>query len=513
MHPRILLPLVFLLAIWFPVLEILQLEWRLNEQYQYGYFVPFFTLYLLYLRWDDRPAAAPSSGRSCMPVLLLGTLLFVPLKLVHTANPDWRLIYWIATLLATSLTLLWIHQIGGRRWVRHFAPALAMILFAVPWITGVENQITSTLMEFVSAFTVEVLNLAGIFAVRSGNVIVLQGAVVGVEEACSGVRSFQSALMAGYLFGELLRFRMPTRLLLITLGAGVNFLLNLGRTLILTLISLNLGPELFEAWHDRVGNAVALGGFLTVALLAWLLRRIFKPQSPESEQQKSADASESSALRVLPASLYIALVGGVILAFAFNAFWYRQVQDSSRGFDYHSIQWESVSNPIESREMDPVAVAQLKFSEGTHRNWTDSSGIRWTAFYFHWDQGRISSHAGIHRPENCLPSAGISLAATHESMVWQSPEGYTIPFQTMTFKGMGTTTYVFFAVWDENGAEPWISTTWGERLSDVWKRRVVTGRHSLQFLAENATSLEQARRECLSTLDRMYGRSGQPTAN
>lgn len=512
MHPRILLPLVFLLAIWFPVLEILELEWRLNEQYQYGYFVPFFTLYLLYLRWDDRPIAVPPGNRF-IPVLLMGTLLFVPLKLVHTTNPDWRLIYWVATLLATSLTLLWIHQIGGRRWVRHFAPALAMILFAVPWITGVENQITRTLMEFVSAFTVEVLNLAGIFAVRSGNVIVLQGAVVGVEEACSGVRSFQSALMAGYLFGELLRFQMPTRLLLIALGACANFLLNLGRTLILTLISLNFGPEVFEAWHDKVGNAVALGGFLTVALLAWLLRRIFKTHSSESRQHKPTDANTVNALRVLPASLYIALIAGVILAFAFNAFWYRQVQEPSRGFDYHSIHWESVSSQIETREMDPIAVAQLKFSEGTHRVWTDSAGIRWTAFYFQWNQGRISSHAGIHRPENCLPSAGISLAATHESMVWQSPEGYTIPFQTMTFKGMGSTTYVFFAVWDENGAEPWISTTWRERLSDVMKRRVVTGRHSLQFLAENATSLEQARRQCLSTLNRMYERSGPSASN
>ncbi|MBV9657778.1 MAG: archaeosortase/exosortase family protein, partial [Verrucomicrobia bacterium] len=34
-------------------------EWSINEQYQYGWFVPFFSLYLFWVRWQERPAPAP----------------------------------------------------------------------------------------------------------------------------------------------------------------------------------------------------------------------------------------------------------------------------------------------------------------------------------------------------------------------------------------------------------------------------------------------------------------------
>jgi len=30
-------------------------EWAINEQYNYGWFVPFFCAYLFWLRWENRP--------------------------------------------------------------------------------------------------------------------------------------------------------------------------------------------------------------------------------------------------------------------------------------------------------------------------------------------------------------------------------------------------------------------------------------------------------------------------
>src|SRR5207244_3980145 len=42
-------------ALWFLLCRELSGEWSLNEQYNYGWFVPFFALYLFWLRWQDRP--------------------------------------------------------------------------------------------------------------------------------------------------------------------------------------------------------------------------------------------------------------------------------------------------------------------------------------------------------------------------------------------------------------------------------------------------------------------------
>ena len=42
-------------ALWFVCCRHLSEEWRFNEQYSYGWFVPFFVAYLFWLRWEDRP--------------------------------------------------------------------------------------------------------------------------------------------------------------------------------------------------------------------------------------------------------------------------------------------------------------------------------------------------------------------------------------------------------------------------------------------------------------------------
>ena len=42
-------------ALWFVCCRHLSAEWSFNEQYNYGWFVPFFAAYLFWLRWEDRP--------------------------------------------------------------------------------------------------------------------------------------------------------------------------------------------------------------------------------------------------------------------------------------------------------------------------------------------------------------------------------------------------------------------------------------------------------------------------
>ena len=46
---------LFLAALWFILCRHLSGEWTFNEQYNYGWFVPFFALLLLWLRWETRP--------------------------------------------------------------------------------------------------------------------------------------------------------------------------------------------------------------------------------------------------------------------------------------------------------------------------------------------------------------------------------------------------------------------------------------------------------------------------
>src|SRR5256885_11204995 len=51
-------------ALWFVLCRHLSGEWSINEQYSYGWFVPFFAAFLFWLRWGDRPQVDRGGQRS-----------------------------------------------------------------------------------------------------------------------------------------------------------------------------------------------------------------------------------------------------------------------------------------------------------------------------------------------------------------------------------------------------------------------------------------------------------------
>src|SRR5882757_3155328 len=82
------LSVLFLGALWFGVCRELSGEWSVNEQYNYGWFVPFFALYLFWLRWEDRPAPQVRNQklevRSRLVAAIVGLatlLLLLPIRL------------------------------------------------------------------------------------------------------------------------------------------------------------------------------------------------------------------------------------------------------------------------------------------------------------------------------------------------------------------------------------------------------------------------------------------------
>ena len=69
---------------------------------------------------------------------------------------------------------------------------------------------------------------------QHGNTIEISAGVVGIDEACSGIRSFQATLMISLFLGELYRLSPLRRTILCLSGFAMSFLFNLGRTLLLT---------------------------------------------------------------------------------------------------------------------------------------------------------------------------------------------------------------------------------------------------------------------------------------
>jgi len=120
---------------------------------------------------------------------------------------------------------------------------------------GTYGTLTHGLQAGVTGVVLAVLHFFGIAAVQHGNIIQLTRLSVGVEEACSGVRSLISCVYAGFFFSATLVRRPGARALLIILAAPLAITMNLLRSLTLTLLAQG-GVEIGGLWHDVTGYKI-----------------------------------------------------------------------------------------------------------------------------------------------------------------------------------------------------------------------------------------------------------------
>ena len=298
--PRIALKGVFLslpLAyLWFRLINNLWPEWTTNPQYGFGLLVPLLCFGLLIRRWHSHTQAGVREfivGRSRLAVLSFGilALLYLPTRLIEAATPEWRPIQWLLGIESIGLSFCVIELSLGRGWLRQLAFPVLFFFVAIPWPSLVEQPIIQNLTQLSAAIVTEALGFLGIPALAHGNVIEVATGVVGVDEACSGIRSFQSSLMISLFFGEFYRLSCGRRCLLIPIGFAFAIAFNVCRMSWLTTVAARKGISAIAEYHDPAGITIAIA--CTVALwgLAWLLLK------RQHKEEKRGEASAYAKLR------------------------------------------------------------------------------------------------------------------------------------------------------------------------------------------------------------------------
>jgi len=262
-------------------------DWTEIADYNHGWFVPFFALYFLWKRVEGSGAeyaggGATGASRWLAWGVIGGALLFIaPIELARQAPLHWRFYPWVIGLLAVGNTWA-VAWITGRRNALGLVMFPALFMMAgIPWPTMLESAVSLPLMGWVTQLSVGLLHLSGYAAVASGNTIILPQCTVGVEEACSGLRSLQAALLVGLAAGELMRFGLWSRIVLLGGSLMMALVANQVRVMFLALVGISGGSRAVQGLHEVAGYAVLgvlLGG---VALLSWgmgLLRRFLSEQ-------------------------------------------------------------------------------------------------------------------------------------------------------------------------------------------------------------------------------------------
>jgi len=451
-------------ALWFELCRQLSGEWSVNEQYTYGWFVPFFCAYLFWLRWEDRPEPEVRGQRSevgdqrpevrspiAIAFAVVALLLLLPLRVFEIGNPDWRPLGWIHAAIVVTVTLLALWWAGGRAWLRHFAFPVALIFVAVPWISPVEQPVVQGLMRGVAAAATEALALCGIPAQVEGNLIRISSGVVGVNEACSGVRALQTALMIGLLFGELKRFSPGRRVGLVVVAIALSILANFVRTFLLVLVAADKGIGAVDRWHDVAGYSIVALVFMGTMAAAAFLRRDQKSQvTGQSAEVSSLVTRHSSPLHFCRPAYLAPILVWIVFVEISSAAWYRAHERNLVARTRWSVSWPIGQDGFRELKINESVRQTLRFDEGRSARWyapatviagndaaTESPAIprlHCTLFFFRWNPGGGTLlRARAHRPEICLPSAGWEQTADDGARSYQIQPGLTLPFRHLEF--------------------------------------------------------------------------------
>ncbi len=467
------------LAAW-SALRPLAIEWSVNAQYSYGWTVPALALFLLIRQWQQRPVvsrplARTGAGRSL--ALAAGAallLLQLPLRWVQEANPDWRPLAWVTTGVFIALALLAAFLIGRRRWVRHFAFPFLFLLVAVPWPERFEIACVQQLMSTVAASVIELLDLLAVPALQEGNLIRVASGLIGVEEACSGIRSLQSTLMISLFLGQFY-FLSPLRQAgLVVIGGLLAFLTNLGRALFLVLISVHHGKETFDRWHDVAGLCVLTACLLGLWGAALLLARSQARSEPEPSRGAVVPRYAGNAVPVAPAPAPPAPVAGLLpkiplsrawlgllllwplVVAALVEGWYRMHERAGAASApvTWSMNWPKSAAGYRETEIPETSRALLRYTEGHSATWQDRAGEQWNVFFARWEAGQSAGAAAkMHSPRVCLSAAGLPLVRDL-GVIAVDCDGLAIPLHGYVFNASGRELYVFYCLWEDRRAQP-----------------------------------------------------------
>lgn len=492
-------PVVVFALVWIELISRLRFEWSINPQYGYGWTVPFLAAYIFWRRSQNAPAPSTPNNR-ILPtsLIILAAAFLVPVRLVQEANPDWRLLSWTMAASAAVITAAGIYLSGGIRWMRHFAFPIVFFFVAVPWPTNLEQFVIQGLMRIGALINVVVLNAIDIPAVQMGNVIEVGSGFVGIEEACTGIRSLQATFMVSLFLGEFYEFAVWRRIALVVAGAILAFFCNLVRTFLLVWLSAERGPEAIKTWHDPAGHTI-----LVICLFAlWGLSVFMRGK----EQDPPPGAGARPIFRV-PRLVLGCLLALTLIAEASTQIWYRAHESRTARLQPWSIEWPSDESNWKTVTIADSAQELLRYNEGGGGAWTGNDGHAWNMFFFRWLPGRT---AGLfvrnHRPDICLPASGMKQLGGVLNKVL-TINGVALPIRLYVFENNGRSLHVFYCYWDGTSPragmvdhENW---TAAGRLDAARKGKRDVGTQMLEIVGWDYESAEKAEQAALEHLNKI----------
>lgn len=395
-------------------------EWMNNPDLSHGLFAP--VLFLLLLNESRRRGPQRFFADSNGLRVLRGAALVIGVGFICLAGFYAAAVEWTHPLVGMSLAvalsgllmaaLLWLSTSHVRAVPLNWSSLVAVGFWPLcaPLPPGTYSRIILQLQFWVTDIVLQSLHLLGVAASNSGNIIYLAHTSVGVEEACSGVRSLLSCLVAAVFFSATLVRRPWARVFIIALAPPLAFVMNIIRSLTLTLLA-NAGVDIKGQWHDLTGFAVlGVTAMILGGLALWL---------EEPEAAATAVAPPPAPIESAPAPKPWGVISAYFIATAFVGFFvfntHGPVRATGAAPDLQAMLpsapagWDLVRTQ-DLFQFTPI----LKTQNLVERTYVRSQGakpgaesLQITVYLAYWAPGQATvSAVAAHTPEACWPGGG-----------------------------------------------------------------------------------------------------------
>ena len=268
--------------------------WNSKDDYLFGYLVPLFSAFVIKERWHKiqriftgTPAEEDINDEFQLPAWAAQAGAPVPawLNLIFFAGTAFSALLFASGAIGSAIygfdafttyqnTAGFVGLCFGLAWfagsetlsgkpqdLRTRARLLLLLVFPIcvwmisgPFTFLVDRQIKTLLLTNVTSTVVHLMNFLGFDLTQEANTILLPGGDrVGVEDACSGVRSLTACLFTGSFLAAVFMHSWLKKVFFVALSIVFALLLNVMRSSFLTLWASFNGSESLE--FDFFGNA------------------------------------------------------------------------------------------------------------------------------------------------------------------------------------------------------------------------------------------------------------------
>ena len=196
-------------------------EWGADPDYSHGFLVVLLAGYVAWIQREPFLAEPAAPDRRGVALTAFGCSVY----LAGILGAEFFLTRVSSLMLMTGLA--W--TFWGFRRVRHFGFPLLLLVTVIPLPAILYHQVALPLQILASGVSTSILQVFGVPVFQEGNVIHLADVQLGIEEACSGLRSVSSLTVLALIIGYLDGYRRGTRLLLFAMAFPVAIFTNLCR--------------------------------------------------------------------------------------------------------------------------------------------------------------------------------------------------------------------------------------------------------------------------------------------